>query len=237
MPPFEFCESVGLNHDVCWLVEQRGTVEVETLRHEPSTFPRTAQRFINTIVSQQKGRQKYDADKVGRMIKIMYGTHDASHIWQSHHVTLICAELGGFRRVKHSTALFHSYNEDVRMAVHGDDFVWLSDQSHRLIAQIKILSERHGHTWIRRLGREKHSVVKPGVSSPDRSDWTVDGLELDLRHAPLIMTESGCNANTKTVSTPPKKLQDKLVLNGRKRSILKREDATKYRSACRKLSY
>ena len=72
---------------------------------------------------------------------------------------------------------------------------------------------------------------------PDRSDWTVDGLELDLRHAPLIMTESGCNANTKTVSTPPKKLQDKLVLNGRKRSILKREDATKYRSACRKLSY
>ena len=40
---------------------------------------------------------------------------------------LICAELGGFRRGKHSAALFHDPNQDVRMAVHGDDFVCLSD--------------------------------------------------------------------------------------------------------------
>ena len=26
--------------------------------------------------------------------------------------------------------------------------------------------------------------------------------ELDLRHAPVIINESGCNANTETVSTP-----------------------------------
>ena len=46
-------------------------------------------------------------------------------------------------------------------------------------------------------------------------------IELDLRHAPLIINESGCNANTKTVSTPREKLQDKFVLNGRKSPILK----------------
>ena len=28
---------------------------------------------------------------------------------------------------KHSAALFHNPNQDVRMAVHGDDFVCLSD--------------------------------------------------------------------------------------------------------------
>ena len=36
------CESVGLNHDVCELVEQRKTIEGETLRHQPSTFPRNS---------------------------------------------------------------------------------------------------------------------------------------------------------------------------------------------------
>ena len=34
-------------------------------------------------------------------------------------------------------------------------------------------------------------------------------IEPDLRHAPLIISESGCNTNTKTVSTPREKLQDK----------------------------
>ena len=57
----------------------------------------------------------------------MYGTQDASHIWQLDHVNLICGELGGSRRGKHSAALFHNPNKDVRMAVHGDDFVCLSD--------------------------------------------------------------------------------------------------------------
>ena len=42
-------------------------------------------------------------------------------------MNLICGELGGFQRGKHSAALFHNPNQDVRMAVHGDDFVCLSD--------------------------------------------------------------------------------------------------------------
>ena len=62
---------------------------------------------------------------VGRLIKRMCGTHDASHIWQVDYVTLICGELGGFRRGKHSGALFHNPNQDVRVAVHGDDCVFV----------------------------------------------------------------------------------------------------------------
>ena len=46
--------------------------------------------------------------------------------------------------------------------------------------------------------------------------------EPDLRHAPLVISESGCNANTKTVSAPREKLQDTLVLDGRKRGMLNR---------------
>ena len=36
-------------------------------------------------------------------------------------------------------------------------------------------------------------------------------IQPDLRHAPLIINESQCTANTKTVITPREKLQDKLV--------------------------
>ena len=60
---------------------------------------------------------------------------------------------------------------------------------------------------------------------------------LTLRNAPLIISESGCNENTKTMNTPREKLQDKLVLDGRRSPILKKEDATRYRSACMRLSY
>ena len=57
----------------------------------------------------------------------MYGTQDASHIWQLDYVNLICGELGNFRRGKHSAALFHNPNQYVSIAVHGDGFLCLSD--------------------------------------------------------------------------------------------------------------
>ena len=83
----------------------------------------TAQRLI-CIKFPAENRQKYGEDKVGRLIKSKYGTQDASHIWQLDYVNLICGESAGFQRVKHSA---HIPNQDVRMAVHGDDFVCLSD--------------------------------------------------------------------------------------------------------------
>ena len=55
-------------------------------------------------------------------------------------------------------------------------------------------------------------------------------IEPGLRHAPLIFKESGFNANKRQWYTR-EKLQDKLVLDGRKSPSLKREDATRYRSA------
>ena len=56
-------------------------------------------------------------------------------------------------------------------------------------------------------------------------------IEPDLKHAPLIINESGCNTNTEAVSTPRERLQDKLVLDGRRSPILKRDEATRYKSA------
>ena len=147
-------------------------------------------------------------------------------------------ELGGFRRGKHSAALFHNPNQDVRMAVRGDDFVCLSDDD--------------GVKHIDNLLKSKISAKDMETLGFDDSDVKsllllnrvfrvgVDQIEQympDLRHARLIISESGCNTNTEAVSTPRKKLQDKLVLDGRRSPILKKDEATRYRSACMRLSY
>ena len=57
-------------------------------------FQGTAQRLIY-IRLLAEDRQKYGEDKVGRLIKSMYGSQDAFDIWQLDYVTLTCGELGG----------------------------------------------------------------------------------------------------------------------------------------------
>ena len=130
----------------------------------------------------------------------MYGTQDASHIWQLDYVNLVCGELGGFRRGKHSAASFHNPNQDVRMAVHGDDFVCLSDDDG-LKHIDSLLKSKYTAKDMGTLGFEDsdvksllmlNRVFRVGV---DQTGQYLD-IELDLRHAPHIISESGCNEHT-----------------------------------------
>ena len=61
-------------------------------------------------------RQKCDEDNVGRCVKSIYGTQDASHIWQLGCAKRICGDSG------HSAAFFHNPSQDVRVAMQGDNF-------------------------------------------------------------------------------------------------------------------
>ena len=77
------------------------------LRHNDISrahFQGTAQRLIY-IRLPAEDRQKNGEDKVGRLIKNMYGTQYVSHIWQLDYVNLICGELGRFQRC-------HNPNQD-----------------------------------------------------------------------------------------------------------------------------
>ena len=203
-------------------------------------FQGTAQRLIYISLPTQD-RQKYGEGKVGRLVKSMYGTQDASHIWQLDYVNLICGELGGFRRGKHSAALFHNPNQDARVAVHGDDFVCLSDDDG-LKHIDSLLKSKYTAKDMGTLGFEDSDVIsllllnhafRVGV---DQTGQYLD-IEPDLRHAPLIISESGCNSDTKAVSTPRGKLQDELVPDERRSPILNRDDAIRYGSACMRLSF
>ena len=161
-------------------------------------FQGTAQRLIY-IKFPAEDRQQYGEDKVGRLIKSMYGTQDASHIWQLDYVNLICGELGGFRRGKHSADLFHNPNQDVRMAVHGDDSVCVSD-GDGLKHIDSLLKSKYTAKDMGTLGFEDSDVksllllnrmFRVGVG---KTGQYLD-IEPDLRHAPLIIGESGCNTN------------------------------------------
>ena len=160
------CEGACLNYDVGEFVEQRETIEVETpQRHQQSTFPRDSPETSFTSDFPQRIVRSMGEDKVGRLIKGMYGTQYVSHIWQLDYVNLICGEFGGFRRCKHSLALFLSPNQDVRVAVRGDDFVCLSDDDSNIST---VFSNPNTQRMTRehlmwRFRREQPSVVEPCV--------------------------------------------------------------------------
>ena len=99
------------------------------------------------------------------------------------------------------------------MAVHGDDFVCLSDEDG-LNHIDSLLESKHTAKDMGTLGFDDSDakrilLLNRVFKSRDTSNWTVLHDEPDLRHAHLIIKESGCNANTKTVSTSREKLQDK----------------------------
>ena len=97
MPPLE---AVKVLVSIMMLVSLSG--KPLKLRHydiSRAHFQGTAQTLIH-IRLPAADRQKYGVNKVGRLIKSMSGTQDASHIWQLDHVNLICGELGGFLRGK-----------------------------------------------------------------------------------------------------------------------------------------
>ena len=233
MPPLE---AVKMLVSIMMSVSMSNKGNPLKLRHydiSRAHFQGTAQRLIY-ITLPAKDRQKYGEDKVGRLIKSMYGSQDASHILQLVYVSLICGEVGGFRRGNHNADLFHNPNQDVRMAVHGD---------YDALKHIdSLLKSKYTAKDMGTLGFEDadvksllllNCVFRVGV---DQTGQYLD-IEPDLRHAPLITSESGCSTNTKAVSTPREKLQDKLVLDGRRSPVLKKDEATRYRSACMRLSY
>ena len=122
-------------------------------------------------------------------------------------------KFGGFRRGKHSTALFQYSNADVRIAVRGDDIVCLSD-GDGLKHIDSLLKSKYTAKDMGTFGIEDSDVKSLLLLNrvfrvgTDQTGQFLD-IELALRHGPIIINESGSNANTKRVSTPRKKLQDK----------------------------
>ena len=97
-------------------------------------------------------------------------------------------------------------SQDVRRAVRGDDFVCLSDDDG-LRHIDSLLKSKYTAKDMGTLGFEDSDVKsllllnRVFTVGVDQTGQYID-IEPDLRHAPLIIGESGCNTNTEAVSTP-----------------------------------
>ena len=58
---------------------------------------------------------------VGLLLRSMYGTQDASILWQEDYTKTLAQR--GYMPGRSNPAVFHSHRGDGRMLVHGDDFV------------------------------------------------------------------------------------------------------------------
>ena len=66
----------------------------------------------------------------GLLERSMYGAQDAPNIWQSHYSQILVD--AGYQRGKSNSSVFYHPEHDVRIMVHGDDFLALGDQKHLL---------------------------------------------------------------------------------------------------------
>ena len=166
-------------------------------------------------------RQKNGEDKVGRLVKSMYGTQDASDIWQLDYVTWICGELRGLPKRQTQCNIV---SQPQRRCEDGSSrwrlcvFVrrWWMDWNTSTVFSNPNTEAKSMGTF----GFEE-SDVKSQLSlsrvfrvGTDQTGQQLD-IELDLRHAPLTVEEYGCNANTTTVRTT---LQDPVGLKREKES-------------------
>ena len=120
--------------------------------------------------------------------------------------------------------------------MHDDDFECLSDDDG-LKHIASLLKSKYTAKDMGTLGFEDSDVKSfLLLNFVFRVGVDQTGQYLDIES--LIISESGCNTNTKAVSKyTTRETTDKLVLDGRLSPVLKKDEATRYRSACMKLSY
>ena len=164
----------------------------------------------------------------GLLKRTMYGTRDASAVWQRSYTTLLRKH--GFQTGKAYPCTFYHAEMDVRLLVHGDDFLVLSDEDgHRFVD--KILSEEYefkcdGHIGP---GCEKDSMtVLNRVVTYDRTTGTVT-YEADPRHAEALIRDLGMEG-AKPAKTPAEKKKGSDLKAMLESQPLNAELAKQYRS-------
>ena len=166
-------------------------------------------------------KEEEDMDLVGMLDMSLYGTRDAAINFQRE-VGKLMQRLG-FKTSKFNPSLFHHVKDDIKVLVHGDDFVAAGERT-----KIKIFREQlAGRFTIKSkiVGSGASVASHPGAASSssmgtrhsaqedkERSEsrilnrivrWTPEGgeYEADQRHAELIIQAMGMEKG-KAVATP-----------------------------------
>jgi hypothetical protein len=122
MPPLEACKILFVIL-LTKRVSRRMKRKLKIRHYDVSRahFMSKAQRVIYVELLEED-KLKYGFDNVGLLLRSMYGTHDASNLWQWDYVDLICSEKGTFKRGRHNAAAFYSEEFEIQFLVHGEVF-------------------------------------------------------------------------------------------------------------------
>ena len=238
MPPLEALKLLGSL--LMSLPHSRAGRSLKVRHYDVSRahFMGKAQRTIYIELPEEE-RQRLGPDVVGLLLRSMYGTQDASHIWQLDYVELLIA--GGFTRGRHNAAVFFHFELGIYILCHGDDFVVLADEP--------------GLSHVDRLLKSKYTVKNMGTIGFETGDDTelvilnrtlrvgsdAEGQYLDIvpdgRHADMIIKECGLKQGSKGVSTPREKQKDEVVMAALRGPRMSPGDATRFRSLTMRLAY
>ena len=171
-----------------------------------------------------------------KLVRTMYGTQDASSVWQETYTTLMNEH--GIQNGKAWPAIFWDPVSDARFLVHGDDFLILGDQE----AQERVED----------ILAKKFEFREDGCIGPEEKDGTVMTIlnrilefdkstgvlryEADPRHGEAIIKSMGLDGEkVKGVTTPGEKPKPEEAFE--ESPLLDDEQAKTYRSVVMRAAY
>ena len=183
-----------------------------------------AQREI--YVTLPEGDQ--EEGKVGLLVKSMYGTRDASNIWQQSYTEVLTK--AGFKRSPAWPAIFYHEELEIRLLVHGDDFVTLGDDVAQEYLEKK-LREKYDLRVDGSIGvgekKQEFCVLNRLVRFDEKSGTIF--YEADPRHAEIIVQELGME-KCKPVKSPNEKITAEALAKRMELSEVEPDRVRQYRS-------
>ena len=175
----------------------------------------------------EEDKEDGDEEMCGELLVSMYGTRPAATNWQKCYTELLVNN--GFSRNRASTCIFHHVEKDIKLKVHGDDFVSTADEDDLKWLQgifeskFEISTTTIGHDE----GDKKEVKVLNRIISVKDNGYT---YEADARHAELIIKGLDLE-NAKGVTTP---YQEE---NFESEELLDHEKFKRYQSICARTNY
>ena len=179
-----------------------------------------------------------DGQTCGLLVKSMYGTQDAPNIWQTHYTETL--QKAGFRRGLSNASVFYQEAWDVRVMVHGDDFLALGDAQH-LEKLSQVLKDAYELKCLGILGdedgdRTEAHFLNRLIRVEKKNGKGSIVIEADRRHVDLLIQTFGLEKANGVESPDVKKSADQQMLESRS-PLLDKSEASKYRSATMRAAY
>jgi hypothetical protein len=166
-------------------------------------FHANAQREVYV----QLPEEDYEEGMCGMLVKAMYGTRDAAQNWEVAHIEFM--ESAGFVKGTASPCVFYNSQRNIRSVIHGDDFTMLGSEEDLDWFSVKI-EERFEVNVRGRLGPSEGDGKSIRILNRV-VEWTNSGIsyEADQRHAEIIVRQLGLEKESRSLSTPGVKLEEK----------------------------